>query len=202
MYSERTCGRIKEVMGHCPCGNLYHTGSVFMNTQVLYVSGTGNTAAVAKEIFQALPSSSKDIQELDRAKNPLSADCYFIGFWANRGTASVEILDFLSELHGKKVALFGTCGMGNSPEYYAEVEKKVRAFLPDDNQYFGSFFCQGKMPIRVREKYESMLGGERDQLATRLIKNFDEALFHPSGEDFRNAASFARTAFKNMEADL
>ena len=94
-----------------------------MNTQVLYVSGTGNTAAVAKEIFQALPSSSNDIQELDHAKNPLSADCYFIGFWANRGTANVEILDFLSELHGKKVALFGTCGMGNSPEYYAEVEK-------------------------------------------------------------------------------
>ena len=104
-------------MGHCPCGNLYHTGSDFMNTQVLYVSGTGNTAAVAKEIFQALPSSSNDIQELDHAKNPLSADCYFIGFWANRGTANVEILDFLSELHGKKVALFGTCGMGNSPEY-------------------------------------------------------------------------------------
>ena len=37
----------------------YHTGSDFMNTEVLYVSGTGNTAAVAKEIFQALPSSSE-----------------------------------------------------------------------------------------------------------------------------------------------
>ena len=41
-----------------------------MNTQVLYVSGTGNTAAVAKEIFQALPSSSKDIQELDHEDFP------------------------------------------------------------------------------------------------------------------------------------
>ena len=73
-----------------------------MNKEVIYVSGTGNTAAVAKEIFQALPSSPKDIQELDRARNPLSADCYFIGFWANRGTACVEVLDFLSELHGKR----------------------------------------------------------------------------------------------------
>ena len=100
-----------------------------MNTEVIYVSGTGNTAAVAKEIFQALPSSPKDIQELDRARNPLSADCYFIGFWANRGTASVEVLDFLSELHGKKVAFFGTCGMGNSPEYYAELENKVRTTM-------------------------------------------------------------------------
>ena len=173
-----------------------------MNTEVIYVSGTGNTAAVAKEIFQALPSSPKDIQELDRARNPLSADCYFIGFWANRGTASVEVLDFLSELHGKKVAFFGTCGMGNSPEYYAELENKVRAFLPDDNEYFGSFFCHGKMPIRVREKYEAMLGTEHDQLASRLIKNFDEALFHPSAEDFRKAASFAKNISKKMEAVL
>ena len=173
-----------------------------MNTQVLYVSGTGNTAALAKEIFQALPSSPKDIQELDRARNALSAECYFIGFWANRGTASVEVLDFLSELHGKKVALFGTCGMGNSPEYYAELENKVRAFLPDDNEYFGSFFCQGKMPIRVREKYERMLGTGHDQLAGQLIKNFDEALFHPSAEDFQKAASFARNISKKMEAVL
>ena len=30
-----------------------------MNTEVIYVSGTGNTAAVAKEIFQALPSSHR-----------------------------------------------------------------------------------------------------------------------------------------------
>ena len=38
-----------------------------MNTEVIYVSGTGNTAALAKEIFQALPSSPKDIQELDQS---------------------------------------------------------------------------------------------------------------------------------------
>lgn len=100
------------------------------------------------------------------------------------------------------MAFFGTCGMGNSPEYYAELENKVRAFLPDDNEYFGSFFCQGKMPIRVREKYEAMLGTEHDQLASRLIKNFDEALFHPSAEDFRKAASFAKNISKKMEAVL
>lgn len=180
----------------------YHTGSDFMNTQVLYVSCTGNTAAVAKEIFQALPFSLKDIQELDRVRNALSADCYFIGFWANRGTASVEVLDFLSELHGKKVAFFGTCGTGNSPEYYAELENKVRAFLPDDNEYFGSFFCQGKMPMRIREKYEAMLGSGHDRLASQLIKNFDEALFHPSQEDFLKAASFAKNISKKMEAVL
>ena len=99
------------------------------------------------------------------------------------------------------MAFFGTCGMGNSTEYYAELENKVRAFLPDDNEYFGSFFLPGKMPIRVREKYEAMLGTEHDQLASRLIVNFDEALFHPSAEDFRKAAFLPKTSVK-MEAVL
>ena len=64
--------------------------------------------------------------------------------------------------------------MGNSPEYYAELENKVRAFLPDDNEYFGSFFCQGKMPIRVREKYEAMLGTEHDQLQASRRKEVQQ----------------------------
>lgn len=169
-----------------------------MNTKVLYVSGTGNTAAVAKAIFQALPSASKDIQELEHAMGESSADCFFIGFWANCGSANVEVLDFLSELHGKKIALFGTCGMGNSPEYYAQIEHRVLAFLPEDNTFYGSFFCQGKMPIRVRDKYEQMLGGERQALVRQLIQNFDEALFHPSQEDFRKAAAFAKDTYEKM----
>ena len=167
-----------------------------MNTEVIYVSGTGNTAAVAKEIFQALPSSPKDIQELDRARNTLSADCYFIGFWANRGTASVEVLDFLSELHGKRW-LFSAPAAWEIPGILRGAGKQGPAFLPDDNEYFGSFFCQGKMPIRVREKYEAMLGTEHDQLASRLIKNFDEALFHPSAEDFEKPLLLPKTSVKN-----
>lgn len=38
-------------------------------------------------------------------------DIYFIGFWTDRGSASVEVLDYLGSLQGKKIALFGTCGM-------------------------------------------------------------------------------------------
>ena len=57
-------------------------------------------------------------------------------------------------------------------------------------------FSARENAIRVREKYEAMLGTEHDQLASRLIKNFDEALFHPSAEDFRKAASFAKTSVK------
>lgn len=175
-----------------------------MNIKVLYVTGTGNTASVAKEIFQAIPSRCKDILELEYAIGDYSPDCFFIGFWANRGSANVEVLDFLSGLHRKKVAFFGTCGMGNSPEYYIELEHRVLAFLPEDNEFYGSFFCQGKMPIRVREKYEQMLDSGNPKLARQLIQNFDQALFHPSQEDFEKAAVFAKNTYEKMlkEASL
>ena len=89
-----------------------------MKTQVLYVSGTGNTEQIAKAVYQEIPGASKDIMKLDSCFEKHSADMYFIGFWVNRGSASVEILDFLSGLHGKNIALFATCGMGKHPEYY------------------------------------------------------------------------------------
>lgn len=30
-------------------------------------------------------------------------DIYFIGFWTDRGSASVEVLDYLGSLQGKKL---------------------------------------------------------------------------------------------------
>lgn len=169
-----------------------------MSTDVLFVSSTGNTAAVAGEIFKALPSPSKDIHELGRSVCDNDSDCYFIGFWVNRGSANIEVLDFLSGLHGKKIALFGTCGMGNTEAYYRKIEHRILAFLPDDNQFYGSFFCQGKMPIRVRQKYELLLDSDHRDMAQQGILNFDQALFHPSQKDYENAASFARITYEKM----
>lgn len=66
-----------------------------MKTQVLYKSRTGNTEMLAKTIFEAIPGNSKDIALLDGQTNYDMADLYFIGFWTDRGTASVEVLDYL-----------------------------------------------------------------------------------------------------------
>lgn len=51
---------------------------------------------------------------------------------------------------------------GNSPEYYKEIASSVRIWLEDDNHYLGSFICQGKMPLAVRQKYESLLNTPKD----------------------------------------
>lgn len=164
---------------------------------VLYTSRTGNTKQLAKEIFAALPGPEKDICELKEGEPLEDAGVYFIGFWVNRGTCEMNVIEALCSLHGKKVALFGTCGMGNNECYYKKIENNVSVFLPEDNQYLGAYLCQGKMPMAVRNKYEGMLKTAADKGSVeRMIHNFDEALLHPDEKDLAGAAEFTRKALE------
>lgn len=161
-----------------------------MDYMVVYSSRTGNTKQVATEIFSALPGMSKDMQSILEYKGK-DADTFFIGFWANRGTCDMSVIDLISELHGKKIALFGTCGFGGEERYYKAIEQKVSVWIPDDCEYLGTFMCQGKMPMQVRKKYEiSMEDPKQEEMRKKMLRNFDEALFHPSEEDFDNARAF------------
>ncbi|MCI2048707.1 MAG: flavodoxin family protein [Lachnospiraceae bacterium] len=162
-----------------------------MRTLVIYASETGNTKMVAESIFSALGSVEKDMYPIGEWKHDLSADLYIIGFWNNRGTCGIDVMNLLSELHGKKVAVFGTCGMGNDEEYFHTVEENVTVWIPDDCVYMGCFLCQGKMPIRVRQRYESLRSEENSARIDRCISLFDEALLHPDEKDLANAAAFA-----------
>ena len=44
----------------------------------------------------------------------LAADTLYVGFWTDKGKADADTLDFLQQLHGKRVFLFGTAGFGGS----------------------------------------------------------------------------------------
>ena len=125
-----------------------------MKYLVIYSSRTGNTEKIAMEIFEALPGNSKDIQRVEEQSG--EADTYFVGFWNDKGICGGEIMEFLEGLHGKQVAIFGTCGMGEDPEYCRQVSKRVEALIPEDNRYLGSFLCSGKMVPQVLERYRMM----------------------------------------------
>ncbi|NLZ80606.1 MAG: flavodoxin [Clostridiales bacterium] len=170
-----------------------------MKYRVLYVSKTGNTEKLAKAIYEAIPDSSKDIQRLTSNIDLNDTETLFIGFWTNRGTCSFEVLDFLSEIHGKNIALFGTCGMGKSKAYYDKIATQVSAFIPDDNIYMGTFLCQGKMPMQVREKYESYLEDKDSDEIRAMLNNFDQAIFHPNQEDFHNASKFVKSVISKYD---
>ena len=79
---------------------------------VTYSTQTGNTKKLASEIFAMLPGMYKDIMPLEETYDTSVTDVFFVGFWTDRGSCNDEVIDFLSKLHGKKIALFGTLAVG------------------------------------------------------------------------------------------
>lgn len=166
-----------------------------MKYKIVYTSHTGNTRNLAFAIYQALEGCSKDIEELGPDTRTDDGEIYLVGFWVDKGTCSLQTGEFLKKLSGRKVLLFGTCGMGSDPEYYKQIEGRVKELVPESCQYLGTFLCQGKMPRAVRNKYESMLNSRQTrEMARKMIANFDQALLHPDTEDYRSAIEFVRRA--------
>ena len=173
---------------------------------VIYASETGNTRTVAEEVFSAIRSDDKALIDIRSFDGRLDADVYFIGYWVNHLTCSIEIMDLLSSLHGKHVALFATCGLGDSSDYYRQLENNVTVFLPADNNYLGAFYCRGKMPSEIRRRYEEARGTFRgtekdavyDDVLTRMIDSFDEAFVHPDKQDLLKANLFVDDVFRAL----
>lgn len=166
---------------------------------VLYQSESGNTKKVAATIFSYLPGNSKDLIDITTDKTIPEARLYFIGFCVHRGSCSMEVIDFLSGLSDKQIALFGTCGMGNSIEYYKGIEQRVSAWIESDNEYLGAFICQGKMPQQVRQKYEAKKTSENSKQIDACIRNFDQALMHPDSLDLEHAKVFTDKILKKFQ---
>ncbi len=163
---------------------------------VLYNSQSGNTKNLAASIFSSLPGNSKDLIDITTEKSIPDAQLYFIGFCVHQGTCRIEVSNFIQNLREKDIALFGTCGMGNSPEYYKMIEQKVSVWIDDSCRYLGTYLCQGKMPLQVRKKYENMRTDENAEQVDMFIRNFDMALTHPDKEDYKKAQEFALSCIK------
>ena len=59
-----------------------------------------------------------------------------------------------------------------------------RKALDGSNTVIGSFMCQGKMPVSVRQRYEAMKAKPLHiPILDTLIENFDKALSHPDAAD-------------------
>ena len=67
-----------------------------------------------------------------------------MGFWTDKGKADESTSDFLKQLHGKNIFLFGTAGFGGSKEYFDKILKKVEHSLDKSNTVFGCYMCQAK----------------------------------------------------------
>ena len=133
----------------------YRTKEKTMSYAIVFSSKTGNTKLLADTLHACLPQENCCyFGTPDPAA--MEADDLYVGFWTDKGTADESTLDFLKQLHGKNIFLFGTAGFGGSEEYFNKILKKVERSLDRSNTVFGRYMCQGKMPLSVRQRYEGM----------------------------------------------
>ena len=153
-----------------------------MKIAIVYSSNTGNTKIIAEAIKEEL--SNEDIVYFGKPENNIEADIYIVGSWTDKGNCSSEIKEFLTKLNYKKIAYFGAAGFGGQVEYYQTLFNRVKKNINDTNQILGYFYCQGKMPIGIRSRYEQLIKEHpEDKNLEVSIKNFDEALKHPNKKD-------------------
>lgn len=152
-----------------------------MKYSVVYSSQTGNIALLAERLKSVIPESNLLYYGSPETAT-LEADLIFLGFWTDKGNCDKGLSAFMKTIHGKNVFLFGTAGFGGSEEYFSQILSRVGAELDSSNIIIGSYMCQGKMPLSVRQRYEGM-AEEQPEKVKPLIENFDRALTHPDDED-------------------
>lgn len=154
-----------------------------MSYAIVFSSRTGNTGLLAQTLREQLPQADCCYFGAPDAA-ALAADTLYVGFWTDKGKADADTLEFLQQLRGKRVFLFGTAGFGGSAEYFAKILSAVQAELDPSNTVVGTYMCQGRMPQSVRQRYEAMK--QQPNPASNLdmlIENFDRALAHPDAGD-------------------
>lgn len=167
-----------------------------MKVAIIYKSLTGNTKQIADEIASVIEDAQ--LVYIGEPTEGIDADIYFVGSWIDKGNCTKEIAEYLSGAEAKKIALFATAGFGGSIEYYNTLAERIKSQIPVSNQIVGQFFCQGKMPVSVRERYVAMMqANPEDKNLEVSIRNFDEALTHPDEAD-REAVK--RWALEMMQA--
>ena len=137
---------------------------------IIYSSRTGNTKLLAEAIRESLPADLCNHFGTDEAA-----------------------LALLKRLKNKKIFLFGTAGFGESEAYFQKVLDRVKESIDESNSIIGTYMCQGKMPMAVRERYEKMK--QQPNPAPNLdglIRNFDRALAHPDDHDLEELKQAVR----------
>ena len=154
-----------------------------MSYAIVFSSKTGNTRLLADTLRTSLPQNECTYFGAP-APEALEAETLYIGFWTDKGHADDTLTAFLQTLKGKRVFLFGTAGFGGSAPYFEKILAATRKALDGSNTVIGSFMCQGKMPVSVRQRYEAMKAKPLHiPNLDALIENFDKALSHPDAAD-------------------
>ena len=166
-----------------------------MKIAIIYDSITGNTKKIAEAIKEAC--SEHEIIFGDMNTDINEADLVFVGTWTDKGNCSQKVKEKLEKINHKKIAIFGTAGFGGSEEYFENLYQRIKQSIPQTNEILGYFYCQGKMPLSVKDRYVKMITEHPEDKKLQVsLENFEKALTHPDAKDVGNAKEFAIKVIK------
>lgn len=166
-----------------------------MKIAVVFKSKSGNTEVIAesiKTVLEAEPGVEIVCFGGPEEAAGVDADLYIAGSWTDKGNCVNDMAEFMKSVKNKKIAFFGTAGFAGEG-YFESLYQRAKASADDSNEFVGHFYCQGKMPMAVRERYIAMIKeNPEDEKLQVSLANFDAALSHPDEKDKANAAEWAK----------
>lgn len=145
-----------------------------MSKLVIYDSLTGNTKMLAESIYNYFKEKEEKI-EIVNAKSVSIEEL------------KEKIKEVYNMVNNKKIFVFATCGFGGDTSYYDKLLDRVKAHINESNEIIGNFYCQGKMPLSVKERYINLIkANPEDKNLGVSLENFEKALSHPNEDDLNN----------------
>jgi len=166
-----------------------------MRSLVVFSSLTGNTAKVARAVYEVLPEP-REIHPVDTAPPPDGFDFIAVGFWVDKGMPDARSRSYLECLKGKRIGLFGTLGADPASDHAGKCLEKALE-LAEGNAVMGTFLCQGRIDPKVIETMRRMAPAAHPMTAERL-ERIRAAETHPDRTDLDNA----QAAFRRMTAAI
>lgn len=158
-----------------------------MRIAVVYESQSGNTKALAEEIYNSLEGEDKIICDIE--KNPVPvADFYFIGFGIHNHNCSMRIANAMEEITSGGYALFMTSGLTPLDKYKNKIYKNLEVWLPENAEYVGMFMCQGKVTPAEGEELVS----KNPESESIIIEMLQKGLTHPDEKDLADVKVFVQ----------
>ncbi len=163
-----------------------------MGKLVIFDSLTGNTKMLADKIYDFYKQKGEEIKIIDAKKENEeeiiksinNSDIIFAGSWTDKGDCSDKMKSIYEKILNKKIFVFATCGFGGDKTYYSKLLERVEKHIDKSNQIIGSFYCQGKMPLSVKERYISLIKANPEDKNLKVsLENFNNALAHPNDDD-------------------
>jgi flavodoxin len=156
---------------------------------IAYSSKTGNTRKLAEGIFSGLAERGMNVRIAPVEDNPQPepGETVLLGFWVDKGTADKKTLNYLKNLEGQKIGLFGTLGAYPDSKHAADCAHTVEEIAAQNNSCLGSFFCQGKIDPKLTEMFKKIPAGLPHAMDEERMKRHEEAAKHPNEADIANA---------------